>query len=164
MRALRTLITLSLAGIALCSTGSPSSATTAQRYLPNCLGQLQLRPRVVYLACADGNFGVKQLAWVVWGGARAVGVGRAWANDCQPSCVAGHTHEYPAVLILTGSQRCPNGKLAYRKGHLRIHWTLAVPARGARYARPHTNSGLQGLSRVKAPARAPPCRPDRAMI
>ena len=115
MRALRTLITLSLAGIALCSTGSPSSATTAQRYLPNCLGQLQLRPRVVYLACADGNFGVKQLAWVVWGGARAVGVGRAWANDCQPSCVAGHTHEYPAVLILTGSQRCPNGKLAYRK-------------------------------------------------
>ena len=115
MRTLTALIVFSIASLAFTSANSPSSATAVQRYLPSCVGQLQVRPRTVYLACGDGNFGVKQLSWVAWGGARAVGVGRAWANDCQPSCVAGHTHEYPAVLILTGSQRCPSGKLAYRK-------------------------------------------------
>ena len=92
-----------------------NTAASTQRYLPNCVGQPLFRPRSVTLACADGYFGVDRISWVAWGSVRAVGLGRAWANDCKPSCVAGHTRHYSAVLILTGSQRCPSGELAYRK-------------------------------------------------
>jgi hypothetical protein len=91
------------------------TATAAQtpRALANCAGHPQVKPATVLIACADGNFGVGHLTWVGWGDIRAVGLGSAFLNDCTPDCAAGHFHNYPAVVIVSGSQRCPNGELAY---------------------------------------------------
>lgn len=97
---------------ALVVTGTAASVTA--RGLPDCLGHPQVRPHAVVFACADDGFGVDRLSWATWGGAQAIGLGSAYANDCKPTCVAGHVHRYPVVLIASGTQRCPNGASAYR--------------------------------------------------
>jgi hypothetical protein len=90
----------------------PASAAP-RRGLPDCLGKPQVRPHAVIFACADDGFGADHVAWVTWGGGQAVGLGTAYANDCKPTCVAGHVHRYPVVLIASGNQKCPNGATAY---------------------------------------------------
>jgi hypothetical protein len=79
----------------------------------DCLGKPTVEPREVVLACADAGLGVRGIRWLGWGQPVAAGVGTAFANDCTPSCAAGHFHTYRAVLLLSGSQRC-HGRLAYR--------------------------------------------------
>jgi hypothetical protein len=104
------------ATIALCCAAAvPAtlSAASSSRALPDCLGHPQIRPTDIVVTCADGGFGVDRLSWVTWGGSRAVGLGSAYVNDCTPSCAAGHFHRFPAVVIASGLQRCPNGEAAY---------------------------------------------------
>jgi hypothetical protein len=90
-----------------------AAAAVPPRGLPDCLGHPQVRPHEVVFACADDGFGVDHLTWATWGGAQAIGLGSAYANDCKPTCVAGHVHRYQAVLIASGLQHCPNGASAY---------------------------------------------------
>ena len=65
------------------------------------------------LACADDGLGVRAIVWLGWGRGVAAGVGTGYANDCSPTCAAGHVRTYRAVLFLSGSQRC-GGRVAYR--------------------------------------------------
>ena len=98
------VVVAGLAVIALAATaGSSASNPTA---LPDCLGKPLAQPATVVLACADANFGVKKLRWIGWGGARAAATGVAYANDCKPYCAAGHFHNYSAVIVVDGSQKC----------------------------------------------------------
>lgn len=83
--------------------------------LPDCLGKPRVRPAEVVLACADANFGVRKLRWTGWGSAFAAAIGVAYANDCTPYCAAGHMHAYQAVIVASGTQRCPNGTTAYSR-------------------------------------------------
>jgi hypothetical protein len=107
-----TLVAIALAVFS--GSADASRAAAAHRFLPDCAGIPRERPHRVTLTCADGNFGVRGLFWIVWGGRLAVGLGQAWANDCTPSCAGGHFHYFRAVLILSRSLRCPTGKLFYR--------------------------------------------------
>ena len=66
------------------------------------------------LACGDGNFGLRKLRWIGWGSPRAAATGVAYANDCKPSCAAGHFHTYRAVIVVDGTQRC-GGTTEYRR-------------------------------------------------
>jgi hypothetical protein len=83
--------------------------------LPDCLGKPRVRPAEVTLACGDGNFGVRKLRWTGWGRPFAAATGVAFANDCKPYCAAGHIHLYQAVLVASGSQRCPGNVMAYSR-------------------------------------------------
>ena len=74
--------------------------------LPNCVGQPQVKPAQVIFACADANFGIRKLQWIGWGDTRAAATGTVYANDCTPTCVAGHFHNYPAVIVVDGRQQC----------------------------------------------------------
>jgi hypothetical protein len=94
--------------VAAALTGHPQA-------LPDCLGKPQVRPASVVLACADANFGVRRLRWTDWGSSFATATGVAYANDCTPNCAAGHMHTYDAVLVASGTQRCPDGKTAYSR-------------------------------------------------
>ncbi|HEV7132529.1 MAG TPA: hypothetical protein VGN27_02225 [Gaiellaceae bacterium] len=87
----------------------------APQALPDCLGKPQVRPAAIVLACADANFGVRKLRWTGWGAPFAAATGIAYANDCTPNCAAGHMHAYRAVLVVSGTQRCPDGKAAYSR-------------------------------------------------
>jgi hypothetical protein len=99
---------IAVVAVAAVLTGHPQA-------LPDCLGKPQGRPAEVVLACADANFGVRRLRWTGWGSSFAAATGVAYANDCTPNCAAGHMHTYRAVLVASGTQRCPNGKTAYSK-------------------------------------------------
>ena len=71
------------------------------------------------LACADAGLGVRGLHWLGWGAPTAAGLGIAYANDCAPTCAAGHFHTYRAVLLLSGSRDC-GGRVAYRTATVAI--------------------------------------------
>jgi hypothetical protein len=101
--------------VAIGLTTGAAASVGRHRYptvLPDCVGHPQVRPTLVYFACADGYFGAKHLRWTGWGSAFAAARGTAWLNDCKPSCVAGHFHSYPVVVVASGSQACA-GRLAY---------------------------------------------------
>ena len=94
MRALvLTLVVAAFVAASATAAGHPTA-------LPNCLGKPTVRPTAIVLACADANFGVKKLAWIGWGGARAAATGVAYANDCKPYCAAGHFHSQTVELTL----------------------------------------------------------------
>jgi hypothetical protein len=96
-----------IAGLAVAlltaTAATPSSHPTS---LPNCLGKPVAEPATIVLACGDANFGVRKLHWIGWHGPRAAATGTAYANDCKPYCAAGHFHDYSAVIVVDGSQRC----------------------------------------------------------
>jgi hypothetical protein len=83
--------------------------------LPNCVGKPEIKPKDVTLACGDGNFRVENIRWTGWGETFSAGIGTGTLNDCTPYCAAGHFHNYPMVVIVSGKQSCPNGQQAYVK-------------------------------------------------
>jgi len=90
-----------------------ASASLAPSAIPDCLGKPQVRPATMIFACADANFGIKKLHWIGWGESTAAAVGVAYANDCTPTCAAGHFHNYQAVIVANGMLRCANGTVTY---------------------------------------------------
>lgn len=105
------LVILAAAALAL-----PGAALAARpTAVPDCLGKPKVRPTAIVFACGDGNFGAKSLRWTGWGESFAAATGSAYANDCTPYCAAGHFHSYRAVVVVSGSQHCPGGAVAYSR-------------------------------------------------
>ena len=89
--------------------------------LADCNGKPEGRPTRVVFACADYNLYVAKIQWSRWGEQFATGQGELTANDCTPSCAAGHFHTYPAIVIVAGREGCPNGDIAYpRVAYVRL--------------------------------------------
>jgi hypothetical protein len=101
------------------SLSAGAGAATRPAVSLDCLGKPTVKPAEVILACADAGLGVRKIAWLGWGEPVAAGLGTAYANDCTPTCVAGHFHTYRAVLLLSGAQPC-HGKVAYRQATVAI--------------------------------------------
>jgi hypothetical protein len=110
---LAALIALMFVGVGFYATPGVAGASTVA--LPDCLGRPVAKPTSVTLACADANFRIERIQWTGWGESFAAGKGTGVVNDCEPSCVAGHFHNYPVLLIVTGRQTCPSGQTAYEK-------------------------------------------------
>jgi hypothetical protein len=81
--------------------------------VPDCLGKPKVRPKSMTFTCADAGFYADGLGWLAWGGRTAVALGNAHANDCTPDCASGRFHRYRILVLLTGRQRCPDGRQAY---------------------------------------------------
>jgi len=89
-----------------------SVAATPAAFLPSdCANQVE-RPSSFIIACADAGSGVEHLVWRSWGGPVAQGSGFAFANDCEPSCVAGGMHHAAAEMYVSRLRKC-GGKLQY---------------------------------------------------
>ena len=129
----RLLLLAALLALALAAASVPLEAASLPSAVPNCLGKPVVEPREVVLACADAGLGMRSIHWLGWGGAVAAGVGTAYANDCTPTCAAGHFQSFQGVLLLSGSQRCA-GRLAYRTATVAIvgkppeAWSTAADA------------------------------------
>jgi hypothetical protein len=98
---------------------TPPGATA---WLWSC-GPLVARPKSVVLTCADGNYELVRLRWQGWGHATAAASGTARANDCSPSCVAGHFHAYPVLVTAAKLTAC---------GRARVYERLTVTYPGSR--------------------------------
>jgi hypothetical protein len=53
--------------------------------------------------CGDGAVGLTGLHWTSWTAHLASGYGTYFLNDCTPTCVGGHFHTHPALVVLWGS-------------------------------------------------------------
>lgn len=85
------------------ATGGTATAAAPRYVVLNCQMRGQTRPGSYVLACADGGAGLQGLRWTSWTSRLASGYGTEYENDCMPSCVAGHFHSYPALVVLWGS-------------------------------------------------------------
>lgn len=101
--------------VAICSLPATASSQAVVRALPNCQDKPETRPSSVIFACGDGGVYATGVRWINWGDPFATATAAMHANDCTPNCAQGHFHVYSAYLAVTGSQRCPNGVLAYAR-------------------------------------------------
>ena len=106
---------LAVTGLTLGLTGSAHAAparpavSAARTVVFDCAGQpAMVRPRTFILACADGNAYYAKLSWTSWTPGLASAKGNFVLNDCTPTCVAGHFHSYPAVVVFWGSKVVKN--------------------------------------------------------
>jgi hypothetical protein len=79
------------------------SATHTPTYVVADCSQLQVEPSTYFFACADGNAGLEHMHWTTWSAKLASGYGTYYENDCTPTCVGGHFHTFPALVVLWGS-------------------------------------------------------------
>ncbi|MGH3025741.1 MAG: hypothetical protein ACRDLR_04775, partial [Gaiellaceae bacterium] len=69
-------------------------------------GPLVSAPKSLVLACADANYGLVRVHWRAWGTGTATATGAVSANDCTPSCAAGHFHTYPVTVTADHLRGC----------------------------------------------------------
>jgi len=72
----------------------------------DCLPPPSVRPMEILLACGDGTESFRVSRWTRWTRHSARAVGTAEINDCTPSCVDGHVHNYRAVVLLDRPRAC----------------------------------------------------------
>jgi len=106
---------LGLGGLALGVGLTPALAGSAPGAgLPrvlDCAGKAVYEPSSYVLACADANTYFQSLHWSSWTAGTASASGTYVANDCQPSCAAGHFHKYPGTVRLSLPKLTPYGRL-----------------------------------------------------
>jgi hypothetical protein len=113
-----------LACLALVSVSAQPAQTATRIALVSKCGNLGVqRPREIVFACADAGLRVQQLHWSAWGGRVAIGRGVQIANDCEPSCVAGHFHATPVTLHLYKRRPCAGRSHLYY-----LNATLITPS------------------------------------
>jgi hypothetical protein len=86
-------------------------AITSSASIPvviDCAGHGQVRPSQYILPCADGKAALARLSWAVWGSSSAfAAAGISTFDDCIPSCVAGHYHQFPVLAALWRAEARP---------------------------------------------------------
>lgn len=89
-------------------TAAPAASTAAGApVVIDCAGQARTRPAQYVLACGDGAGTLAGLRWAGWGPSSATADGISVINDCAPSCVAGHGHQFPALVRLWRAEPLP---------------------------------------------------------
>jgi hypothetical protein len=116
----------------------PASATAGSVYVRTAIvgGGLAVRPEEIALS-VHGSLSLHKLRWASWGGAVAIGGGRARVKACVPDCNLGKI-EWPRVTVrLEDRIRC-DGRLVYGWLGYRLHGTIpaGAKARGSVEMRP----------------------------
>lgn len=107
------LVVLAAAGAAV--------AKPPPKFAADCLHP-SVKPKAIVLACGDGTASFAVARWSSWTKKSATAVGTASIDDCNPSCVAGHTSDYLARVVLDKPKLC-HGALRYT----RLRLTYATP-------------------------------------
>jgi len=99
-----------LAGSATAAPSRPAAGhTSIQTVVLDCPGVPALvRPKTFILSCADGYVQLGKLSWTSWTPGLASATGTLIRNTCTPSCVAGHFHSYPVLVIGWGKAAVKN--------------------------------------------------------
>jgi hypothetical protein len=99
----------------------------------SCLGQPEVRPGTLTLACADGNDYLTGLSWTSWAPRQASGYGTQMLNDCNPYCAAGHFHSYAVRITLWGSATVRGNPGTLRYTRVTLVYPAARPKVFGRY-------------------------------
>lgn len=96
--------------------------TAHQPVVADC-NSYAVAPAGLTVTCADAGLTLSNLHWRNWGEAKTTAGGLLHANDCTPSCAAGHFHTYPITISLTTLTTCAGGRRQYTR------LTIADPPR-----------------------------------
>jgi hypothetical protein len=102
--------TAAVAGTAGSASASPTTSMTAASKVPvliDCLRHGDVRPGGYVFTCADANSYLTGLHWATWTGRDAFATGTYAFNDCTPSCVQGHLHSFPALVLVWRPESWP---------------------------------------------------------
>jgi hypothetical protein len=89
-----------------CGSMTAFASTTVPKNEPvviDCLNKPRVEPGSFVLACADGYAYLSKMSWTSWTPRLASATGTFIENDCLPTCVGGHFHSYPALVVLWGA-------------------------------------------------------------
>jgi len=103
--AIKIMIVLGI--LALPSAALAAANSSQPQAIYNC-NALKAKPQKIILSCGDGNTWLGKLKWSSWTSTQAVASGNYTANNCTPSCVAGHTHSVAIKVTLSKPKMCPN--------------------------------------------------------
>jgi hypothetical protein len=73
----------------------------------NCW-RAHMRPRNLYLACADGNNYLTKMSWPTWSRAYASATGTQMINSCVPYCASGRFLGYRVDVIFWRTEPVPH--------------------------------------------------------
>jgi hypothetical protein len=103
---------------------APAAHPAKPKVVINCLNKPQVKPHSFVLACADGNSYLTRLSWTSWTPKLASASGTLVQNDCLPTCVGGHFHSYPTLVVFWGGAPYRHGQ---RYTELTVIFTGARP-------------------------------------
>jgi hypothetical protein len=115
---------LVIVALVLAVGGTAAQAAGPPAKISNC-GKLVSKPANFVIACADANYELRGLKWTSWGGSTANGSGTAVVNDCTPTCVAGHFHNYKVSVTASRIIKC--GTTSRRYSRLTIVFASTKP-------------------------------------
>lgn len=127
-----------LAGSPAAATSTSTPIVTATQLATNdgCGTGLAVRPRVVYLSCADGNEYLGSLTWTSWSTGRASGSGQFMLNDCIPTCAGDSIVSQGAIDVVAFRPASFEGSNHFTRLRIGLHaydpslhmsWTLTLP-------------------------------------
>jgi hypothetical protein len=79
------------------------------------LGEAQVRPSALLVACTDGNLFLAGVKWTRWDQREADGSGSGHQNDCTPDCGRGHFDTYRVSVRLFRPRTCSNGRREFTR-------------------------------------------------
>jgi hypothetical protein len=133
-----TLGLVTLSGAAAASTRDDTTANTATAVttstgaatpkfvLLGCDNKPEVAPKNIS-NCGDGAIGLTSLHWTTWTPQLASGYGTYFLNDCKPTCVGGHFHDYPALVVLWGSAAVQGHPSERKYTHMTLIFTGKRP-------------------------------------
>jgi hypothetical protein len=101
----RSLIVLALAVALLALAAGPAGSAPKTLFPANC-GKPTYKPTRIVVACGDANNRLARIKWESYGTDAASGTATAVVNDCEPNCVEGTFHRFPAVVTLNKPKDC----------------------------------------------------------
>jgi hypothetical protein len=132
------VLTVLALAVALVSVSAMAASATSAVKITNCVNASS-RPKLLTLACGDGNTVLSKLRWSSFGGASAKASGTLEVNTCSPNCAGGKVVRYPVVVTAGSIRKCKAGLRVYNKLTLRFagrapksasslkNWTLGCP-------------------------------------
>lgn len=134
----RQTLTVTVLATALVSVGVIAASAAPSVKITNCVNASS-RPKLLTLACGDGNTVLSKLRWSSFGGTSAQASGTLEVNTCSPNCAGGKVVRYPVAVKASNVRKCKAGLRVYNKLTLRFtgrapssastlkRWTLGCP-------------------------------------
>jgi hypothetical protein len=109
-------VVLLSAALLLATAGAAPTVASARTKYPDCNSIPRYKPSGLDVYCTHGDqFYVHHIHWTRWRRSSARGSStRAWANDCEVSCAAGHWHRFKVRLELLRVRTCASGRIFTR--------------------------------------------------
>lgn len=130
MRRLAVLAALAIAAMALAlpAIGSAGGNDGKTAFAPKDCTKPRVEPKRIVITCGDGGFYVKMKHWASFNDKEATGKGKAFINNCDPSCAAGNFDTFAVKVHLTKPKRTKcNGRKVPLFSKIEVHFKDKPP-------------------------------------